>query len=141
MTNNEFDDPLLKRLICPICLDVFNDAVHLDKCGHEFCNSCLESWLSKRPSCPICRETAKIDDIRPCNLYRFVLGIDKHRMQLGTVDASLKNAGEEGTSELSRRLIDLKETITLVSHCSLLMKIASGTGGTERLTHSGSEEF
>lgn len=141
MTNNEFDDPLLKRLICPICLDVFNDAVHLDKCGHEFCNSCLELWLSKSLSCPICRKVAKIDDIRPCNLYRLVLGIDKCRMQLEAADASLINTDEEGTSGLSRRLINLKETITLISNGSLFAKIVSDTGVTESMTHPGSGEF
>jgi len=141
MTNNEFDDPLLKRLICPICFDVFNDAVHLDKCGHEFCNSCLKLWLSKSLSCPICRKVAKIDDIRPCNLYRFVLGIDNLRMQLEVVDASSRNT-DEGTSALSRRLIHLKETIMLISYGSHLMKMAaSNTGDTESMPHPGSEEL
>ena len=144
MTNNEFDDPLLKRLFCPICLDVFNEAAHLDTCGHEFCNSCLKQWLSKSQSCPICRKDATIDDIRPCNLYRFVIGIDELRMQLEAMAAPLRNT-DEGTSELSRsrRLIHLKETIMLISYCSHLMKIAlaSDTGDTESMPHPGSEEL
>lgn len=124
MMNREFDDPLLDRFICPICLDVFNDAVHLSKCGHEFCNLCLKQWLSKSQSCPICRKVATIDDIRPCYLYRFIQGIDKRRMQLVAVDAPLRNT-DEGTSELSRRLIHLKETVLLISYCSHHTKIAS----------------
>jgi uncharacterized membrane protein YgcG len=26
------------------------------RCGHTFCESCLETWMEKAPTCPICRE-------------------------------------------------------------------------------------
>ncbi|CAG2108387.1 unnamed protein product [Medioppia subpectinata] len=44
---------------CSICLNVFNNAVDT-RCGHIFCDHCLQEWRSKPGSavkrCPLCRE-------------------------------------------------------------------------------------
>ncbi|XP_043942124.1 zinc-binding protein A33-like [Protopterus annectens] len=48
---NSVDD-----LICPVCLEFFNNAVTLE-CGHNFCKSCIDSyWDSQEALCPTCRE-------------------------------------------------------------------------------------
>lgn len=46
---------------CPICLDFLNDPVKPNICSHIFCNFCLQMWLQKKESCPLCRK--KIDKI------------------------------------------------------------------------------
>lgn len=45
---------------CPICLDDFASAdddvkVIVTKCNHAFHTECLETWLSRRGTCPTCR--------------------------------------------------------------------------------------
>ena len=48
---------------CSICLDNFyNIQNHSDNyirkiniCKHEFCNTCISTWLSNHKSCPICK--------------------------------------------------------------------------------------
>ncbi len=32
------------------------------RCGHTFCESCLETWMERAPTCPICRERVDNDD-------------------------------------------------------------------------------
>lgn len=49
---------------CPICCDTMNSAtqkVCKTKCGHEFHRDCLYEWLSKHPSCPLCRQAEDIE--------------------------------------------------------------------------------
>lgn len=42
---------------CVICLEHFkrgDDARRLDHCGHVFHVSCIDEWLTKNPTCPLC---------------------------------------------------------------------------------------
>ena len=32
------------------------------RCGHTFCESCLETWMERAPTCPICRKRVDNDD-------------------------------------------------------------------------------
>lgn len=48
-------DAISEHLHCPICQEVFNYPVAL-QCGHVFCNSCINQWLShQQRTCPECR--------------------------------------------------------------------------------------
>lgn len=42
---------------CPICLEEMKDdgLTIITKCGHEFHRECLDKWLPKENSCPLCR--------------------------------------------------------------------------------------
>lgn len=43
---------------CPIC---FNEMVsssirYIRSCGHQLCETCCIDWLTKNPTCPLCRK-------------------------------------------------------------------------------------
>jgi len=40
---------------CPICMNITNNII-TTKCGHKFCKSCINVWLSKHNLCPSCRQ-------------------------------------------------------------------------------------
>jgi len=40
-------------LECPICQDIFRDACETI-CGHTFCEFCINKWLEKHTTCPVC---------------------------------------------------------------------------------------
>eukprot|EP01122_Echinamoeba_exundans_P016025 TRINITY_DN8001_c0_g1_i1.p1 TRINITY_DN8001_c0_g1~~TRINITY_DN8001_c0_g1_i1.p1 ORF type:complete len:330 (+),score=48.39 TRINITY_DN8001_c0_g1_i1:34-1023(+) len=42
---------LTDNLVCPICLDLFSDAVVLN-CGHTFCFRCISLHMRRQDSCP-----------------------------------------------------------------------------------------
>ncbi|XP_023967875.2 E3 ubiquitin-protein ligase TRIM39-like [Chrysemys picta bellii] len=52
---------LLEEVVCPICLDFFNDPVSID-CGHNFCRFCITEYYDKWEIeeegvfCPQCRK-------------------------------------------------------------------------------------
>ena len=42
-----------KSVTCPICREDFNE-IRITNCNHDFCNKCLNQWLSNNNTCPIC---------------------------------------------------------------------------------------
>ncbi|NXO46504.1 TRI35 protein, partial [Locustella ochotensis] len=55
---------LKEELLCPICYEPFREAVTLP-CGHNFCKGCVSrSWESRRPCCPVCKESSSPGDLR-----------------------------------------------------------------------------
>ena len=48
---------------CIICQELFVNACTL-ACSHSFCEHCLQSWLSKKNNCPICRHPLRGKPIR-----------------------------------------------------------------------------
>eukprot|EP01117_Protostelium_nocturnum_P020567 TRINITY_DN9315_c0_g1_i1.p1 TRINITY_DN9315_c0_g1~~TRINITY_DN9315_c0_g1_i1.p1 ORF type:complete len:445 (-),score=124.72 TRINITY_DN9315_c0_g1_i1:31-1365(-) len=51
---------------CPICEEVFKDAVETPCCHKCYCRSCIHSWLAKSGSCPECRAIIqKKEDCKP----------------------------------------------------------------------------
>ena len=47
-----------EELLCAICRD-WMIAAHGLPCSHTFCGSCLFNWLSKKNSCPVCRQVLR----------------------------------------------------------------------------------
>lgn len=43
----------LQTTECILCLDSFTNII--TNCGHKFCSQCIELWIKKNHSCPICR--------------------------------------------------------------------------------------
>ena len=47
-----------KTTECMICMDKFQDyqKVKSLKCGHEYCQECIDKWLMTEKRCPVCNE-------------------------------------------------------------------------------------
>ncbi|XP_067830187.1 E3 ubiquitin-protein ligase TRIM39-like [Heptranchias perlo] len=58
---------IINEVICPVCLEFYNDPVMVD-CGHNFCKNCILKYWEKQKgnvSCPKCREEFPQRNIRP----------------------------------------------------------------------------
>jgi NACalpha-BTF3-like transcription factor len=45
-----------KMEVCSICFESLeDDKIHTTKCSHSYHKECLEKWLNKNNTCPICR--------------------------------------------------------------------------------------
>ncbi|XP_041465949.1 tripartite motif-containing protein 45-like [Lytechinus variegatus] len=97
-------------LICPLCLDIFEDATLLN-CEHTFCRRCLVKCdESQRDSdhltCPLCRSTTKLPETR-------VPGLSRNR--------SIAERVDEYTSSLGglMALLDAKQTCSSCNEDSI----------------------
>lgn len=54
---------LIENFDCPICQDSENEntIIRKLKCNHEFHIYCIERWLCKEVTCPICRTNLSFD--------------------------------------------------------------------------------
>jgi hypothetical protein len=43
---------------CPICLEQLSNEIKTS-CNHLFCKKCLDTWLSTKHTCPLCRNLLK----------------------------------------------------------------------------------
>lgn len=60
------EDPQ-EELICPICLEYFQDPVSIE-CGHNFCRGCLRHSAEQGGGCfpcPECRQPSSLTALRP----------------------------------------------------------------------------
>ncbi|XP_059206611.1 nuclear factor 7, ovary-like [Centropristis striata] len=57
---------LEEELCCPVCQDVFKDAVILT-CHHSFCRDCLQSWWTEKDTreCPVCKKRHSKERLPP----------------------------------------------------------------------------
>lgn len=39
---------------CCICMDIPTNSKQLYKCGHTFCEECIDKFFQYKPACPIC---------------------------------------------------------------------------------------
>ena len=51
------NEPILKDLECPICLNLIWDPYECSDCGKIFCKICIEKTKKTKNSCPTCRKT------------------------------------------------------------------------------------
>lgn len=75
---------LYDEFVCPICLSPVTDA-YITPCGHNACNGCLQEWISRKHTCPVCvapdiTVPRLVKNIGFDNLY---LKVCTHRVFLG----------------------------------------------------------
>ncbi|KAF7215682.1 E3 ubiquitin-protein ligase TRIM21 [Nothobranchius furzeri] len=71
-----------EQLLCPICLDVFNQPVSTP-CGHNFCRDCIQRYWNgtSMPQCPMCKHTLyKRPDLK---VNTFISEVASHFKKLG----------------------------------------------------------
>jgi hypothetical protein len=51
--------PSLECLECPICYDTISRGKRVLKCGHAFHKTCVDSWIDRKGTCPMCRTQIK----------------------------------------------------------------------------------
>ncbi|KAK1359694.1 E3 ubiquitin-protein ligase ATL4 [Heracleum sosnowskyi] len=64
----EVDEESQSYSDCAVCLEIFKDGDKcrlLPNCKHTFHTQCIDSWLSKMASCPMCRTAL---DISVCSI-------------------------------------------------------------------------
>ncbi|KAK4854050.1 hypothetical protein QYF36_018235 [Acer negundo] len=72
-------------LECAVCLSIFEDIEILrllPKCRHAFHINCIDQWLEKHSSCPLCRHKVSIDDptiFTYSNSMRLMFNQSEHR--------------------------------------------------------------
>ena len=49
--------------LCSICLESLESDINVTVCAHKFHTDCLNEWIARNPSCPICRYN--LNDISP----------------------------------------------------------------------------
>lgn len=53
----DFHIELKKNIECPICLDIINpEQLGISKCGHKYCNECLDKLKTTSKECAVCRK-------------------------------------------------------------------------------------
>ncbi|KAL0359854.1 UNVERIFIED_CONTAM: RING-H2 finger protein ATL56 [Sesamum angustifolium] len=81
-----------RRSDCAICLDSFeegDECRNLPVCKHLFHTKCVDRWIGKKPTCPVCRTRVDLD---PAGLAGSRIWEDDRWKRLWAVDF------EEGTS-------------------------------------------
>lgn len=63
LKENDLAIRLEDDLTCIICQELFIESTTLS-CSHSFCNYCLNSWMKKKHTCPICRTAIKGTPVR-----------------------------------------------------------------------------
>lgn len=56
---------LVKRDACMLATNIDPDDVESYPCGHSFCRLCIETWLSRRHTCPSCRRPSELAHLLP----------------------------------------------------------------------------
>lgn len=88
-----------KGLECAVCLSKFQDVEILrllPKCKHAFHIACVDEWLEKHSSCPLCRHKVSIDDLTMLtysNSLRY-LGSHSDSRQDSNIDLFVQREGE-----------------------------------------------
>ena len=86
------------ELKCPICLIIFIDPVIL-KCGHSFCNFCIQQWRNTSSDCPECRGRMTLQPIKQIALNNMIKSL--HSKEMDPSKIACRNALVENRNRLA----------------------------------------
>lgn len=96
---------------CPICYQILDEPRFLI-CGHGFCEECIESALTYKSECPICREFIHEEDDEMCQLCLSAGGAPKLKRIFVVEDAVVDIRGF--IMEKNQELFDLKRRMEVL---------------------------
>lgn len=110
-------------LECSICLSRFEDVEILrllPKCKHGFHIDCLDRWLEKHSSCPLCRNKVSADDnlsaLNYSNSLRFLWNYQSERKEDSGIELFIQREGSRrGSSSTSSRFSSFRKTDNNIS--------------------------
>ncbi|CAF1103032.1 unnamed protein product [Adineta ricciae] len=73
-----FVSTIEEEYTCPICFELISEA-YVSRCGHSFCNKCLQRTVESHRRCPKCQLSLQTSDIFPN--YTLNAIIEKYRQQ------------------------------------------------------------
>ena len=87
---------------CPICLDYYI-APRTTKCGHIFCNRCIDEHLLIKDGCPVCRNYIKSISLCKSNLTEKLI-----QLYMGSCEDGIRASYQERHEEYDRWLAERK---------------------------------
>lgn len=62
---------------CSVCLEKLSTDNTALSCGHTYHKKCIDEWLLKSQTCPICRQIQSVEpvivDESMCNIYPYLI--------------------------------------------------------------------
>lgn len=63
---------------CPICYDPIRYPACANPCNHMFCEPCINKWMLKKNTCPVCRTKCSLYTDEPQKGVKCYFGSDKN---------------------------------------------------------------
>ncbi|KRX05674.1 Translation initiation factor IF2/IF5, zinc-binding [Pseudocohnilembus persalinus] len=97
---------------CPICQDQII-GLSLTKCGHQFCEKCLNNSLVHKPNCPCCRSDLKNTEQFKCTILNDIKNIgqsldNQEQQQITVQEEQIQQEPDDANSNLIECKIELE---------------------------------
>ena len=81
--------------VCSICLDPVATDGHMTICHHQFHRTCITEWVTRNPSCPLCRYPCLLDTKTSFRVKlkrgKFLDRVIPQELQIGEEELTLVN--------------------------------------------------
>ena len=102
---------LSETVTCCVCSELFVDAAAL-ACSHSFCSACIERWLRKARSCPVCRAPVDVLPVLVRDLDKTVTGLLELLNERERESFRTRREAADKCKELEEKIVErLKRTI------------------------------
>lgn len=99
----------MKELECPICLDIFENAVFSTKCFHRFCEACING-IHECPYCKVNISNTIVEDRNSRNLIQILRDLRENRGSQSEPSSSQNQLAEHTENEI---FLDVLSQLTL----------------------------
>ncbi|KAG6431749.1 hypothetical protein SASPL_109832 [Salvia splendens] len=129
-------------LECAVCLAKFDDADVLrllPKCNHAFHIACIDQWLEKNSTCPLCRRHVTADDLQNPPDSNLELYVEREESRQGSSRFCIEEEEEEEEAmpesmmhRLNHKIVVLKSRWSNVSSSDIMLLNSSSEEDKER---------